>query len=189
MTHSSNYLGHLQEVANCDVAALHKAEKNYGDSWKKRGGVGAFMMLARKWDRLENFLAPKPVGSTDELMNTICRVHPYDIFEAIRMDDRAEGIIDDIRDLRRYLMLVEAEMEARGVVLDEVKKDAEKPVSNMINPHRKPDVGGTVTGRFDADMVHKSNPPKTDGMEHPFGYDENMDTLILDRLVPRTATP
>ena len=25
----------------------------YGDSWKQRG-VGAFMMLARKWDRIEN---------------------------------------------------------------------------------------------------------------------------------------
>ena len=40
-------------VARADVTALEKAEESYGDSWKKRGGVGAFMMLARKWDRLE----------------------------------------------------------------------------------------------------------------------------------------
>ena len=81
-------------VARADVTALEKAEESYGDSWKKRGGVGAFMMLARKWDRLE-----KQVEDMD-----------YDVFEAIRDDNREEGVIDDVRDLRRYLMLVEAEI-------------------------------------------------------------------------------
>jgi len=81
-------------VARADVTALEKAEESYGDSWKKRGGVGAFMMLARKWDRLE-----KQVDHAR-----------YDVFKAIRQDKREEGIIDDVRDLRRYLMLVEAEI-------------------------------------------------------------------------------
>ena len=31
----------------------------------------------------------------------------YDIFEAHEIDSRAEGILDDIQDLRRYLLLVE----------------------------------------------------------------------------------
>jgi hypothetical protein len=52
------------------------------------------MMLARKWDRIENQ----------------AKKENYDIFETIRKDPREEGIIDDIRDLRRYLLLVEAEM-------------------------------------------------------------------------------
>ena len=82
------------EVAQEDVEKLHQAEQSYGDSWKKRGGVGAFMMLARKWDRLEK--------QVDE--------HSYDIFKATSEDQRPEGILDDIRDLRRYLLLVEAEM-------------------------------------------------------------------------------
>ena len=34
-----------------DAVALRKAQESYGDSWRIRGGVGAFMMLARKWDR------------------------------------------------------------------------------------------------------------------------------------------
>jgi hypothetical protein len=76
---------------------------NYGTSWKKRGGVGAFMMAARKWDRLE--LA---VGKYD-----------YNIFRAVEGDKRAEGIMDDIRDLRRYLLLIEAEV---GSKVPEVKK-------------------------------------------------------------------
>lgn len=90
------FLKHLGDIAQEDVAGLHKAEQSYGDSWKKRGGVGAFMMLARKWDRLE--LQTKAAG--------------WDVFKAIIEDARAEGIIDDVRDLRRYLMLVEAEMRA-----------------------------------------------------------------------------
>lgn len=38
----------------------------------------------------------------------------WDIFKAIDQDARPEGVIDDIRDLRRYLLLVEAEMRARA---------------------------------------------------------------------------
>ena len=43
-----------RNVANADVKTLEEKGRTYGDSWKRRGGVGAFMMLARKWDRIEN---------------------------------------------------------------------------------------------------------------------------------------
>jgi hypothetical protein len=94
---------HLRAIADEDVAGLERAQKSYGDSWKKRGGVGAFMMLARKWDRLE--------GRVSQRADDGVR---WDIFSHIEADERAEGLIDDIRDLRRYLLLVEAEMRARG---------------------------------------------------------------------------
>ena len=81
-----------------DWTSLDKAEQDYGDSWRKRGGVGADMMLARKWDRLEK--------QVEE--------HGYDIFKAIETDTRPEGIIDDIRDLRRYLLLVDAHIQTKG---------------------------------------------------------------------------
>ena len=81
-------------LANEDVEGLHISEQSYGNSWKQRGGVGAFMMLARKWDRLEKQVTEQG----------------YDIFQAIAYDGREEGILDDIRDLRRYLFLVEAEV-------------------------------------------------------------------------------
>ena len=84
----------LQTIADSDVVALEEAEKSYGDSWRKRGGVGAFMMLARKWDRIENQV----------------KAQQYDVFGAIEADRRADGIKDDIQDLRRYLMLVEEHM-------------------------------------------------------------------------------
>jgi hypothetical protein len=93
----SAQLNQVQVLANDDVVCLNRAEKSYGDSWKKRGGVGAFMMLARKWDRLE--LQVNQSG--------------YDVFKAFENDTRAEGILDDIRDLRRYLLLVESEIHQR----------------------------------------------------------------------------
>jgi len=93
----------VEKVAQVDVTKLHKAEQSYGNSWKQRGGVGAFMMLARKWDRLE-----KQVNESN-----------YDIFLAAEKDTRAEGILDDIRDLRRYLMLVEAEIIRKETTNDQ----------------------------------------------------------------------
>jgi|TARA_Y100001938_G_scaffold139611_1_gene206700 hypothetical protein len=90
----SKIIQRVNVLASEDVKGLHNAEQSYGDSWKKRGGIGAFMMLARKWDRIEK-------QSCD---------YTYDIFLALEEDKRPEGLIDDIRDLRRYLLLVEAEM-------------------------------------------------------------------------------
>jgi len=80
-----------------DIETLVDKEGSYGNSWKRRGGVGAFMMLARKWDRIENCLSDR----ADER---------YDIFHAMMQDMRDDGILDDIRDLRRYLLLVESEV-------------------------------------------------------------------------------
>lgn len=112
----TDHLTYLDEVARDDVRGLEVAERNYGSSWKKRGGVGAFMMLSRKWDRIENAL--RPMDERQELAHMSTNngkpVAPWDIFGAIAADTRPEGIIDDIRDLRRYLLLVESEMRARG---------------------------------------------------------------------------
>ena len=98
----SKIIQKVNVLANDDVSALHEAEKSYGDSWKKRGGIGAFMMLARKWDRIEN-------QSND---------YTYDIFLALEEDQRPEGLIDDIRDLRRYLFLVDSHMCGSTPALD-----------------------------------------------------------------------
>ncbi len=94
----SPIVNNIVGLANQDVEGLHNSEQSYGDSWKQRGGVGAFMMLARKWDRLEKQVTE----------------YNYDVFEAALDDMREEGILDDIRDLRRYLFLVEAEVRMRG---------------------------------------------------------------------------
>lgn len=99
-TGDTKHMSFLHDVLMSDEQGLVKAEASYGSSWKMRGGVGAFMMLARKWDRLEKRTAQ----------------HQYDIFAAIHDDTRREGVIDDVRDLRRYLALVECEMASHGIV-------------------------------------------------------------------------
>lgn len=70
----------------CDV--VETKDKDYGSSWKKRGGAGAFMMAARKWDRIEN-LAGKEA---------------YNIFRSL--ETNKGDIADDIDDLIGYLLLI-----------------------------------------------------------------------------------
>jgi hypothetical protein len=109
------FLAVLHRIAKEDADGLTKAQRSYGNSWKSRGGVGAFMMLARKWDRMENRVA-RPAGTLNRsrLGKDNVDFAAFDIFGHVIMDQRAEGVIDDIRDLRRYLLLVEAELVARG---------------------------------------------------------------------------
>lgn len=111
------YLGFLNEVVQDDIEGLREKQEEYGNSWMKRGGIGAFMMLARKWDRIEKQVErnlpeefPK-VGPTRPIVNSF--VPAYDIFAHLEADERPEGLADDIKDLRRYLLLVEAEMRSR----------------------------------------------------------------------------
>ena len=86
--------GFIKKLANDDVTGLVRAQESYGDSWRSRGGVGAFMMLARKWDRIENQVEKDG----------------YNIFTTIKNDLSESGILDDIQDLRRYLLLVESHL-------------------------------------------------------------------------------
>lgn len=106
----------LRNIAVTDVKILEQKGKTYGSSWRKRGGVGAFMMLARKWDRIENQM--EAAG--------------YDIFEPLQKEMSAattDGLLDDIRDLRRYLLLVEGHI-----------------ASGLSHTHEMK-VHGSVTGR------------------------------------------
>jgi hypothetical protein len=63
------------------------------------------MMLARKFDRIEQRVSSEMPGA-----------QKHNLFQHIVADTRAEPLLDDIRDLRRYLILVEAEMAARDLI-------------------------------------------------------------------------
>ncbi len=68
---------------HADCEQLREKDAIYGGSWCKRGGQGAFMMLARKADRVAEFMKN---GAS-----------------AIHADNE-----DTLGDLRRYLILVES---------------------------------------------------------------------------------
>lgn len=80
-----------------DVIKLKAKDDTYNESWKKRGGIGAFMMLARKWDRIENQT----------------HIADYDAFKAWGDNPGPDGYADDINDLIRYLMILRLEMYVR----------------------------------------------------------------------------
>ena len=99
----------MKEIAQNDLQALQRAEQSYGDSWKRRGGVGAFMMLARKFDRIEHQ----------------SQKHGWDIFKSGEVYSGEAGLLDDVRDLRRYLLLVEQEILTQTKVYEE--QETEEP--------------------------------------------------------------
>jgi len=70
------------------VKTVEKKDADYGSSWRKREGIGAFMVMSRKWDRIEN----------------ICKQLNYDIFKALA--ENKGDIKDDIDDLIGYLLLI-----------------------------------------------------------------------------------
>ena len=113
----------IKEIVEEDVKVLIEKEKGYGDSWKRRGGVGAFMMAARKWDRIEE--QSKKSG--------------WDIFDSVNKFGGAEGVLDDIRDLRRYLILIESQCIApAGVDLHRWAGDSPvNPGRGFTEPERR----------------------------------------------------
>lgn len=95
---------HLAGIAAEDVRLVVEKDRQYGASWKRRGGIGAYMMAIRHMDRLE--VAVRQIG--------------YDVFAAIELgagpSQGADGTaLAMIRDARRYLLLIEAEMTSRGL--------------------------------------------------------------------------
>lgn len=91
----------LANVAQEDVNRVIEKDMAYRASWLRRGGTGAYHVMARKMDRLD--------ASAEQF--------DYDIFKALDNDQRSESVLDDIRDLRRYLLLIEARwlaQQARG---------------------------------------------------------------------------
>ena len=100
----------MKESTQNDLEALKRAETSYGDSWKRRGGVGAFMMLARKFDRIEHQ----------------SEKHNWNVFEAGEVYKGEAGLLDDIRDLRRYLLLVEDYILTNTIEIEDELSDTEE---------------------------------------------------------------
>lgn len=89
--HPPEFYDTLDLVAKDLVSTLRSKGAQYGNSWISRGGVGAFMVLTRKWDRIVNQLKKDP---------------QFDIIKHAQADTRQEGLKDDIEDLAAYLLLV-----------------------------------------------------------------------------------
>jgi hypothetical protein len=154
------HLDFLQQVAEADVIRVKNKEKDYGSSWKKRGGIGAFMMLCRKWDRIEKQM---------EVLSGIA--DRYDIFTRCEIDKRDEGLLDDINDLAGYLLLVRAELISRQQEISQQRRQA--LVKEILNRNVETTTAfGTITN------VHT-----IPGQPCTFGYTEEEDLPDFHELV------
>lgn len=97
-----DYLKNLEAVCAYGNSVINVKTNTYGDSWKKRGGRGAYYTLVRPMDRLVKMVEENYHG---------------DIFLALEKGGVGDGSpLDALRDLRNYLTLVEAEGVALGYV-------------------------------------------------------------------------
>lgn len=97
----TGYRKFLPLVAATDAAVARAKDEQYGASWIRRGWSGAFHATWRKADRIE---------SIAERAN-------YLIGDVVaREAGKPDGLLDDIRDLRRYLLLWECRLIEEGRV-------------------------------------------------------------------------
>jgi hypothetical protein len=160
MTDPFAYHENLRPLAEADVEFLVQKDRSYGASWKKSGGRSAWFMLVRKMDRLMEIMrrpeappawsalhyeeaipGPREFDQDVTVDASIARflLDSYlseDIF--LQIEDAPTGedgsALAEIRDLRRYLLLVEAEMVYRGVVehpRDQETGPVPQPLPNM----------------------------------------------------------
>ena len=147
----------LRALLERDLKSLMQKERDYGRSWMRRGGIGAYMVSVRKFDRIEKAIEREGEGQ-------------YDIFARIKQDSREEGILDDIRDYRAYLLLIEEELMYRGAIPDvlprvsDMQKDMVKGSTMSLGSDGV--IGyavGTAGGRGGAKEYQ------------PYGYDPELD--------------
>jgi hypothetical protein len=101
-------------------------DRSYGGSWKAAGGRSAYFMLRRKMDRMIAMLSRPPAprafqvdsGTPEDIQHLRNSYTAEDIFAKIEEGPGGEDgtVLAEIRDLRRYLLLVEAYMMQQGIV-------------------------------------------------------------------------
>ena len=183
------HMDYLEAVAAADVAHLREKEVTYQGSWKKRGGVGAFMMMARKWDRLEPMITH----------------FGFDIFAALELPDvsRSSGEpyagknsgddgtpLAEIRDLRRYLLLIEAEMVSRGVVKYTSEPPPVTPLTKSLGmppPPRPPMPPRTQDGLQPIDYIEAGVHYFTTDFEPHYLVNRNSEPRSVWDHLPRLA--
>lgn len=86
----------LNAICTHDLHYLITRDADYGSSWLRRGGIGAYLTAVRPIDRLDAQLA---AGTP-----------PWDILANAHANPL---VLNAIRDARRYLLLIEAELLRR----------------------------------------------------------------------------
>ena len=147
--------GRLNDITLRLVKFVNDKDIQYGSSWRKRGGAGAFMVMARKWDRIE----------------TACEkeTSKYNIFDVFKKEARQESILDDCLDLVGYLLILVEHMIEVGHVtkIYDFTPTITKSIVTGSNPETK--LVGEIGLRS--------------GMEHPFGFNKEEDVPLGNKFM------
>ena len=139
-------LYHLKVITKKLVEFVNDKDIQYGSSWRKRGGAGAFMVIARKWDRIEQACEKETAT--------------YDIFNVFKEEDRRETILDDCLDLVGYLLILVEHMVEIGHVTK---------IEGL-------NMGFVPTVLTKAELLKSGVlKSRVSGMDHPHGFDEDQD--------------
>jgi len=170
----------VAKVAMDDIEGVIFARQAYGDSWRAEGGFSAYFNVKRKIDRFINLLKRDHAGpfyrvarEGDQLLaRPDARVDPvtpttvtgfyrdkYDLFGHIEADiaEGGETVLDTVRDLRRYLLLVEAYLVEQAIDLP-ISRDnmvkAEQKLADDFNELCAADVAPVTTTTFEQACVY-----------------------------------
>ena len=138
----------LLKIGGAIAEFVSEKDRQYGSSWRQRGGVGAFFTIVRKLDRLER----------------ACEDKNYDIFKCFAEEERKEGILDDCVDIIGYLLVLLEYMIEIEYVETLCDRDIGEILDQLSNKEKSVPLADHSVFLTD----------KT-GMEHPFGYDEKED--------------
>lgn len=112
---SENYYGSEQQAIDLHTTSQRLTEQlidkevSYKGSWQRRGGQGAFMMLARKADRVLPII--DLIKETWEVIEHQAQGENYDIWKVWdRCEQMCDSEMNDIEDLAGYLLHIINEM-------------------------------------------------------------------------------
>ena len=134
----------FEDIVEDDVTELEEAHESYGNSWRKRGGIGAYMMLARKWDRLENKAEEYARNDIEKWINLIDsdkeievhknRIDKYTYSDTIQSYDLIEetAIISELCENRNIKFIVFDGNAYVKSILDKVVFNSSESLYNSI---------------------------------------------------------
>ena len=152
-------LYHLKAITRKLVEFVNDKDIQYGSSWRKRGGAGAFFTIIRKLDRFEKS----------------CQNENFDVFKCFATDNRKESILDDCLDITGYMLLLIEHMIEIGHVTK--IKELNMSFSLMTRDYDPTTKVATITGMDEPGRTYTREEllAMPSGMKNPHGFDEEED--------------
>lgn len=106
----------LTRIALDRIEVCKKKNKEYGDSWCKRLGPGAFFTTTRKIDRLE----------------VQAKQRNFDLFDVTEDPESTESLDETLLDAVAYFLLILEKRQAKRKCIDDMNKRKERGLTHLM---------------------------------------------------------